>query len=141
MTDEYGFIYATYRKSLNNRNSQDIGFSSLYNTLKTFKSGIISKAVAGSSSDTISVAHGLGYRPAFNAYFRDTLSGEVYPIASGFEDINFGRSGAEINVHGKSDNANVIFVIFNNNAASRNVDIFYEVFYEDLVSEPQFFVG
>jgi hypothetical protein len=123
-----------YKSVIGNINPHELGYSSGFNTLKVHKSGMISKAVGGSAYATVQVSHGLLYRPAFNAYYRDTLSGEVYHIMSGFEDIDFGRSGAEIAVHGASNNSEVTFTIFNNNASSRNVDIFYEIFYEDLSS-------
>lgn len=135
---QYGIRFCIPRKTLTKKDFRDLGFSSSLTTLKTFLSGIISKAAPSVTLTTIQVAHGLGYRPAFNGFFRDTLTGEVYAIASGFEDSQFGRVAAEINVHGKSDNYNLTFDIFNNAGVTKNVDIFFEVFYEDLTSEPQY---
>jgi hypothetical protein len=136
MAQDYGFKYCIPQKSLLNKDEKDIGFSSRYNTLKTHISGLISKSVATNVYTTIEVAHGLPYRPAFNGYYRDTISGEVYPISSGFPDSGSLRSGTNIEVSGKSNNYNLTFTLYNDTGATRNIDIFYEVFYEDLVSDP-----
>lgn len=139
---DYGFKYSTGNKSIiNNSNPLEIGYSSRFQTLKIFKSGKVSSAASAGVNTTVTVAHGLSYRPAFNAYFTDTLTSEYYQIMSGFEDITFTRVASEINVHGKSNNYNLVFVIFNNAASSKNVDIYYDIFVEDLTTEPKFFVG
>jgi hypothetical protein len=137
MVQDYGVRYALPNKDLKKKDPDDIGFSSSFNTLKTFVSGVVSKTATHGALTSLQVPHGLGYRPAFNAYFRDTLSGEVYPVASGFENTEFNRSGSEINVHAKSDNYNLNFDIWNDNSTTdKGIDIYYEVFYEDLTTEP-----
>lgn len=140
MADDYGIKYALSGKKANgNINPKELGYSSQFNTLKTFKQDTISYNVA-TGITTKTIAHGLNYRPAFNAYFRDSLTGEVYQV-SAFNQNGLGRSGAEINVEAKSDNYNLTLRINNSNAANRNVDIFYEIFYENLTTEPEFFIG
>lgn len=142
MAQDYGFRYSLPKKNLERRDPQDVGFSSTINTLKTYISGIVSKLATHGTTTTIEVPHGLGYRPAFNGYYRDSTTGEVYQIASGFEANEFSRSATDINVHARSDNYNLTFNIWNDNASlDKNVDIFYEVFYEDLTTEPSFIGG
>lgn len=132
-TTKHGLKYSVKGFSaLGNTNSRELGYSSRYNTLKTHEKGIKS-LVAAAGSNSLTINHGLRYRPAFNAYFRDTLTGEVYQVMSGFEDVTFSRSGAEINVHAKSTNSTLAFTIYNNTASNKNVDIFYEIFIEDIV--------
>lgn len=135
---DYGAKYAIQYKDLSKRDPNDIGMSSGFGTLKTHISGVVSKSAAAGALTIVEVPHGLGYRPSFNGYFRDPTNGEVYPIASGFEDVSFNRSGSVVNVHGKSNNYNLVLAIYNTTAGALGVDIFYEVFYEDLVSEPIF---
>ncbi len=137
-TSNYGAKYAIKYKDLNKKDPNDIGFSSGFGTLKTHISGIKSVAAAANSLTTVEVPHGLNYRPAFNGYFKDPVSGEVYAIAAGFEDVRFNGSGSVVNVHGKTNNYNLVLSVYNITGGTLNVDIFYEVFYEDLVSEPKF---
>jgi hypothetical protein len=141
MADD-GFKYSlTNQSAEKSHDPKIIGYSSEFTTLKTLKSGYISKACAAGVNTSVEIVHGLKYRPGFNAYFKDTLSGDWYQVMSGFEDVSFGRSGAEISVHAKSNNYNLVLDIFNNNAATRNVDLFYEILYEDLTTEPGLVVG
>jgi hypothetical protein len=133
----YGIKYAIPGKSLEDNNPKSIGFTSGIPTLKDQVSGILSKQAAASSLTTVEVPHGLPYRPAFNGWFRDPSNGEVYAVASGFDDVTFNRSGSVVNVHMSSNNYNLVFAIYNTTGAAKNVDIFYEAFIDDLVSEPQ----
>jgi hypothetical protein len=138
--EDYGVKYSVGGKSvIGNTNARELGYSTQYNTLKTFKQDTISYAVANGIT-TKTIHHGLDYRPAFNVYYRDTLTGEVYQ-SSTFHQDGAAREDAEISVEAKSDNYNLTLRINNSNASSRNVDIFYEIFYEDVVQEPQFFIG
>lgn len=139
---DYGFKYSLSHKSaLGNNNPLELGYSSKFRTLKIFKSGKVSVTATALTNTTITVAHGLFYRPAFNAYYTDTLTGEYYPVMSGFEDTSFFRVAAEISVHAKVDNYNLTLVVFNNNAADRNVDLYYDIFVEDLTTEPIKYYG
>ena len=139
---DFGFKYSLPLKStLGNNNPKELGYSSKFQTLETFKSGRASKAASAGALTTLEIAHGLPYRPAFNAYYRDTLTGEVYQCMSGFEEESFNRVAAEISVHAKVNNYNLIFSIYNNAASTKNVDVFYEIFIQDLTTEPQFFIG
>lgn len=136
MADDYGFKYALYQKSLANKDPNDIGYSSKYNTLKQWLTGIKSVAAVHQALTTVTIPHGLPYRPTFNAYYRDTLSGNVYAVSSGQEGQSFARQGAEIGCHAKADNYNLTIEVWNNNATTdKNVDVFYEIFYEDLSTE------
>lgn len=137
---DYGFKYSVPGKKANgNINGKELGYSSKYGTLKTFKQGNISYASA-SGLTTQTIRHGLPYRPAFNLYYRDTLTGEVYQ-ANSFNASSLVREDAEISVEGSADPYNLNIRIYNSSGSSKNVDIFYEIFYEDLVLEPEFFIG
>lgn len=136
MAEDYGIKYALPGKSaLKNINPQELGYSSKFKTLQVFKQDTVSYNVAAGFT-TKTINHGLPYRPAFNCYFRDSQTGEIYQTEGGFEDIQFNRSGAHLNVHAKTDNQNITLVIYNSAGANRNVDIFYEIFYQDLTTEP-----
>jgi hypothetical protein len=136
VADDYGIKYALSNKTvIKNTNAQELGYSSKYKTLQTFRQDTVSYNVpAGFTTKTVN--HGLPYRPAFNCYFRDSQTGEIYQTEGGFEDIQFNRAGAQLNVHAKTDNQNITFVIYNSSGSSKNVDIYYEIFYQDLTTEP-----
>lgn len=139
---DYGFKYSIGKKSVvGNVDPKQLGYSSKFGTLKTFLSDKVSVAAAANTFTTKEVQHNLNYRPAFNAYFRDPSNGEVYQVESGFESIQFNRSGAQVNVHAKTDNFNITFVVYNSTGSTKNVDIFFEIFHEDLTTEPVFFFG
>lgn len=136
MTDsDLGFKYSlTGKSALGNTNPKELGYSSKFQTLMVWKSGKVSAAIPSQTLTEITVAHGLPYRPAFNAYYSDTLDGEVYQVVSGFPDISFGGVGGETSVQAKSNNYNLVLSVYNNNVAERNVDIYYEIFIQDLTT-------
>lgn len=136
----FGFKYSIRnKKAEKNTNPKELGYSSQYETYKTFLQGNISYQVPdGLSSKTI--RHGLSYRPAFNVYYRDSLTGEVYQTNT-FHPDGSDREDAEISIEAGTDPYNLYLEIDNSSGGDRNVDIFYEIFYEDLVLEPAFFIG
>lgn len=139
MAEDYGIKYAVTQKSLEDRDPHSVGYSSTDVTLKKLTSGVVSISTPNTTLTTLEIPHGLGYRPAFNAYFRDPLNGEVYPVSSGFESVDFNRLGSVANVHAKSNNYNLVLQAYQNSGSTKGIDIFYEIFYEDLVTEPIFY--
>lgn len=140
MAEDYGIKYALPGKKANgNKNPKELGFSSQFNTLKTFKKGNPS-FVAPNGISTWEIAHGLGYRPAFNAYYRDSFNGEIYQVSS-FNQNGSGREGASITCEAKSNNYNLVIRIHNQSGLTKNIDFFFEIFYENLTTEPIYFIG
>lgn len=133
MAEDYGFKYSIPEKDLSKKDPNDVGFSSSFNTLKTYISGNISKAAPTGGDTTIEIPHGLGYIPSFNGYFKggNGAAGEWHPISSGIEDVN--------NTVGmKADSYNLTITITNWSGSTKNIDIFYEIFYENIQEEPRF---
>lgn len=140
MVSDYGLKFSIKGKSvIGNTNLQELGFTSNFPSLKTSSQGVKSVSVGASSSVDANVFHSLIYRPAFNAYFRDTGTGEIFQVMSGFDDIGFERTTPNVNVLAKSDNQSLNFRIQNGTGITVGVDIFYEIFIEDLSGDLKVF--
>ncbi len=122
----WGIKYTTRGKeATKNANVEELGLTSAFNSLKIWESGRRSITTNGSGLATITINHNLGYIPAFNGYYKGT-DGRIYPMMTAVPSDGGYTTGI------KSTNSTIEINIYSD--PNTNVDVFYEIFIEDLVT-------
>lgn len=116
--------------ALTETNPRNFIFSSDFNHLKTAASGTISKTLAGNTSTSQTVAHGLSVLPLVLGYFRQSGEDEWYITMSAAAAVILTRPLIDLNVAAAVDSTYVTFFFINDNAAQRTIELRYEILYE-----------
>ena len=112
--------------------SKDLIFDSTLNHLKNKIAGSFTQTIVSGGSYTETIAHGLGsVHPLCMAYFRDTSTSNWLVALTEF-GVNFSdRKSTEFSVEIYSDTTNVYIKARNNYASSKEIEVQYEIFYEN----------
>lgn len=116
--------------ALTETDPRNLIFDSSLNYLKTAGSGSITKTLSGNSTDSQSVAHGLGYYPLVSGFYRNTSDGNWFIIMSTPAATVLSRPLTDLNVGVGVTTSNLVFYFINDNASSREIEVQYEYFYE-----------
>ena len=99
---------------------EELAFSTKYSLQKIFLQGNIIVVGTPSTEVISSVAHNLGYKPAFLVWVRDPYTANTPTILA-----------VEANSHAYVDENNIYFRVFWNGGSDQNFLFFYYIFIED----------
>jgi hypothetical protein len=117
---------------LNETNPKNFIFDSDLNHLKTSSSGSFQRTVTSGNSTTVSVLHGLPYKPMAIAYFRSITNNNWFITMTQVEPTN-SRTGINCNVELYTDLTKIYFKINNYDGSnSFTIEVKYEIFYEGI---------
>ena len=120
---DYGFKVSKTGFDVLTAADENMSMSSKLNSFKIYAQGAIHKAVAPSNNYTVTVAHNLGYKPAF-LVFSDSVVGGGKRFQLPFNDgVEYATSDATV------DNTNLnIYISTGIFSGTGNLDMYYYIF-------------
>jgi len=122
----YGIKVMKVGKDITSDTPEDHILSSKYSTVKIVQEAAGTATVAGSSTQSVTISHNLGFVPMFMIYTEATPSSGNWRFGLYYapsEDIRILPNTVELTSY--SDTSNVYIVFANNNASSRTFRYYY----------------
>lgn len=113
-------------------NNDNTGFSSAFNYLKRYDTGIRTETVAGSFSEVFgTIPHDLGYVPAARAYYQ-VDGGKLFAMTSSVMIVPAVTIGGSVVGSFAARDTYIEYYLRNEGASSKNVTIYYIIYSDEV---------